>query len=129
MYWSLGKRVFMEEQGGHNRAEYGSYLIRTLANTIEPEFGSGFSVRQLERARQFYRTYPIATALRTQFNWFQYRQLIAISDDSKRKYYELEAANNEWNGRELERQINSNLYERLLLSNDKESVLHYHVEH
>lgn len=62
-------------------------------------------------------------ALRSQFNWYQYRLLIQIDDKDKREYYELEAANNNWTGRELERQINSGLYERLLLSNDKKSVL------
>jgi hypothetical protein len=80
-------------------------------------------MRQLERARQFYRLYPIASALRTQLNWSQYKLLIAIDDDYKREYYELESANHGWTGRETERQINSLLYERLLLSNDKESVL------
>ena len=123
MYWKVGERIFQEEQGGQERAEYGTYLIKNLAKGIEPEFGSGFNVRQLERSRQFYRMYPIASALRTQLNWYQYRQLIAINDDSKREYYELEAVNNSWTGRELERQIHSNLYERLLLSNDKEAVL------
>jgi predicted nuclease of restriction endonuclease-like (RecB) superfamily len=123
MYWRLGERIFVEEQKGAERAEYGAYLIKNLAKTIEPEFGSGFAVRQLERARQFYRTYPIASALRTQFNWLQYRLLIAIEDTHKREYYEFEAANNGWTGRELERQINASLYERLLISNDKEAVL------
>lgn len=123
MYWKLGERIFIEEQKGQDRAEYGAYLLQNVALEIEKEFGSGFSVRQLERARQFYRTYPIATALRTQLNWYQYRLLIQISDNDKREYYELETANNNWTGRELERQINSGLYERLLLSNDKKSVL------
>ena len=123
MYWELGERIFIEEQKGQDRAEYGAYLLQNIATEIEKEFGRGFSVRQLERARQFYRTYPIATALRTQLNWYQYRLLIQIDDKDKREYYELEAANNNWTGRELERQINSGLYERLLLSNDKESVL------
>lgn len=113
----------LEEQKGQDRAEYGAYLLQNVALEIEKEFGSGFSVRQLERARRFYRTYPIATALRTQLNWYQYRLLIQISDNDKREYYELETANNNWTGRELERQINSGLYERLLLSNDKKSVL------
>ena len=67
--------------------------------------------------------FPIASALRTQLNWMQYKLLIAIDDPDKREYYELEAVNNGWTGRELERQINSMLYERLLLSNDKEAVL------
>ncbi|MCL1853399.1 MAG: PDDEXK nuclease domain-containing protein [Peptococcaceae bacterium] len=123
MYWRLGERIFLEEQYGKDRADYGAYLIKNLAKVIEPEFGSGFTVRQIERARQFYRTYPIASALRTQLNWSQYRLLIAIKDDNKREYYELEAVNNSWTGRELERQINTSLYERLLISNDKESVL------
>ncbi len=123
MYWKLGERIFIEEQKGQDRAEYGAYLLQNVALEIEKEFGSGFSVRQLERARQFYRTYPIATALRTQLNWYQYRLLIQIDDKDKREYYELEATNNNWTGRELERQINSGLYERLLLSNDKKVVL------
>lgn len=123
MYWKLGERIFIEEQKGQDRAEYGAYLLQNIALEIEAEFGSGFSVRQLERARQFYRAYPIATALRTQLNWYQYRLLIQIDDKDKREYYELEAANNNWTGRELERQINSGLYERLLLSNDKKAVL------
>ena len=123
MYWKLGERIFIEEQKGQDRAEYGAYLLQNVALEIEKEFGSGFSVRQLERARQFYRTYPIATALRTQLNWYQYRLLIQIDDKDKREYFELEATNNNWTGRELERQINSGLYERLLLSNDKKAVL------
>lgn len=123
MYWKLGERIFIEEQKGQDRAEYGAYILQNLAHKIETEFGSGFSVRQLERARQFYRTYPIASAVRSQLNWYQYRLLIQIDDNDKREYYELEAANNNWTGRELERQINSGLYERLLLSNDKKAVL------
>ena len=123
MYWQLGKRIFNEEQGGQDRAEYGSFLIKNLAKELEPQFGTGFSSRQLSRSRQFYREYPIVSALRSQFNWFQYRTLISISNKEKREYYELETVKNSWNGRELERQINSQLYERLLISNDKESVM------
>jgi len=123
MYWKLGERIVIEEQHGNERAEYGAFLIRNLAAKIEPDFGSGFSVRQIERARQFYRTYPIASTLRTQFNWFQYKLLIPISDKDKRDYYEYETLNNNWTGRELERQIHSGLYERLLMSNDKNAIL------
>ena len=123
MYWKLGERIFNEEQGGKERADYGSYLISSLATELKTDYGSGFSKRQLSYCRQFYRTYPIMNALRAQFNWFQYRLLLSITDSDKREYYELEAVKNSWNGRELERQVNSQLYERLLLSNDKESVL------
>ena len=123
MYWNLGKRIFEEEQHGKERADYGTYLTHNLAKLLEPEFGSGFGVRQLEQARQFYRTYPIANTLRSQLNWSQYRKLIQINDPDKREYYELDSVNNSWTARETERQINSMLYERLLMSNDKESVL------
>ncbi len=73
MYWNIGKRIFEEEQEGKDRADYGSYLIKNFANNLIPEYGKGFSVRQLERSRQFYRLYPIASALRTQLNWSQYK--------------------------------------------------------
>ena len=123
MYWNIGKRILETEQGGKDRAEYGSYLLKNLAKRLEPEYGSGFSVRQLEMCRQFYRTYPIANTVCSQLNWSQYKLLISIQDEQKREYYQLEAVNNAWTKRELERQINSQLYERLLLSNDKETIL------
>lgn len=123
MYWNLGKRIFEEEQQGKERADYGAYIVKSLAEKLETEYGSGFSERQLKFCRQFYRLYPIGNALRSQLNWTQYRLLIQIADPDKREYYELESVNNSWTARETERQINSQLYERLLLSNDKESVL------
>lgn len=123
MYWAIGKRISEKEQQGKERADYGKYIIRNLSKEIEPLYGSGFGVRQLERSRQFYRMYPIASTLRTQLSGSQYKLLITIPDPEKREYYELEAVNEGWTGRQLERQINSMLYERLLLSNDKEAVL------
>ena len=123
MYWAIGQRIVEKEQQGKERADYGTYLIKRLAQEIEPEYGSGFGERQLKFCRQFYKTYPKGNALRSQLNWSQYRMLIQISDPDKREYYEQEAVNEGWTGRQLERQINSMLYERLLLSNDKESVL------
>lgn len=123
MYWQMGKRIFEEEQQGKERAEYGTYLIQNLAKEIEPEYGSGFGIRQLETCRQFYCKYPIPHAVRAELNWFQYKLLISIEDEDRREYYLHSAVNNCWTGRELERQVNSMLYERLLLSSDKESVL------
>ena len=123
MYWAIGQRIVEKEQQGRERADYGTYLIKRLAQEIEPEYGSGFGERQLKFCRQFYKTYPNGNALRSQLNWSQYRMLIQIPDPDKREYYELETVNEGWTGRQLERQINSMLYERLLLSNDKESVL------
>lgn len=123
MYWHIGQRIFEEEQNGKERAEYGTYLIKYLSEQLQPEFGSGFSYRQLNWYRQFYKTFPIMSALRTQLNWTQYKLLISIDDEHKREYYIAESVKNNWSARQMERQINSSLYERLLLSNDKESVL------
>jgi predicted nuclease of restriction endonuclease-like (RecB) superfamily len=123
LYWNIGQRIFEEEQGGEERAEYGKYLLKNLSKEIEPLYGSGYSIRQLELMRQFYRTFPIANTVRSQLNWFQYKLLIRIGDEEKREFYIAQSVNNHWNGRELERQINSSLYERLLLSNDKKDVL------
>lgn len=123
MYWNIGKRIFEKEQQGKERADYGAFLLETLSKNLAPVYGSGFSVRQLEICRKFYRTYPIANTLCSQLNWSQYKLLIAIPDKDKREYYQLEAVNEGWSKRQLERQINSMLYERLLMSNDKEKVL------
>lgn len=123
MYWHIGKRIFEEEQQGKHRADYGKYLTKYLAKALEPEFGSGFSRRQIELFRQFYRVFPIANALRSQLSWTQYRLLMRLDLDEQREFYMAETIKNNWTSRQLERQVFSNLYERLLLSNDKESVL------
>ena len=73
MYWQIGKVIQKEEQQGKERAGYGEFLIKSLAETLQPPFGSGFSYRQLNWYRQFYRTFPIVSALRTQFNWTHYK--------------------------------------------------------
>ena len=78
MYWNLGRRVFEEEQHGKDRAEYGARIIRGLAERLEPEYGSGFGIRQLEQSRRFYRLYPIAHTLYAQLNWSQYKLLISF---------------------------------------------------
>ncbi|RZK11542.1 MAG: DUF1016 domain-containing protein [Flavobacterium sp.] len=123
LYWYIGERIFNEEQQGKERAEYGNYLIKYLSEQLTPEFGSGFSYRQLNRYRQFYRTFPIVSTLRTQLSWSHYKLLLGLNNEDKREYYIAETTKNNWSVRQMERQINSQLFERLLLSNDKESVL------
>jgi predicted nuclease of restriction endonuclease-like (RecB) superfamily len=123
MYWHIGKYIFEEEQQGKDRAEYGKHLIDFLAIQLEPEFGSGFGRRQLYLFVQFFKAFPIVNAVRSQLNWTQYRLLSRIEDTDKRAFYIAESIKNHWTSRQLERQINSLLYERLLMSNDKESVL------
>jgi predicted nuclease of restriction endonuclease-like (RecB) superfamily len=123
MYWHIGKVIFEEEQEGKERAGYGNFLIKSLSETLQPQFGTGFSYRQLNWYRQFYRTFPIVSALRTQLNWTHYKTLISFENQDKREFYIAEATKNNWTARQLERQINSQLFERLLLSNDVKSVL------
>lgn len=123
MYWHIGKYIFEEEQQGKERAEYGRFLTKYISQQLEPEFGSGFGRRQIEIVRQFYRAFPIANDIRSQLNWTQYRKLTRIEDIDKRTFYIAESIKNHWTAEQMERQINSLLYERLLMSNDKESVL------
>lgn len=123
MYWQIGKVIFEEEQQGKERAAYGDFLIRSLSEFLQPQFGSGFSIRQLEMCRQFYRVFPITNAVRAQFSWTHYRTLIRIDNQPKREFYIAETEKNNWTARQLERQVNSQLFERLLLSSNVKEVL------
>lgn len=123
MYWQIGQVIFEEEQNGKERADYGTFLIQSISNSLQPQFGSGFSKRQLYWCVLFYKLFPNVNALRTQLNWTQYRLLIQIDNEQKREFYLAEATKNNWSSRQLERQINSLLFERLLKSNDVNQVL------
>lgn len=94
LYWLIGERVFNEEQEGRERANYGEYLIKYLSEELQPEFGSGFSYRNLVWYRQFYRTFPIANSLRSQLSWTHYKTLLGISNEDKRNYYTAETVKN-----------------------------------
>lgn len=122
-YWHIGRRIVKEEQQGRERADYGKYLVKELSSTLATEFGSGFSAPNLWFMRQFYLTFPILYAVSRELTWTHYRALIRLDDPSKRDFYIAETTKNGWSVRQMERQINSLLYERLLLSQDKESVL------
>jgi predicted nuclease of restriction endonuclease-like (RecB) superfamily len=123
MYWKLGRKIVEEEQQGKERAKYGDFLLTTLSKNLLPLFGSGFSYRQLAFFRQFYKTYPNMNAVRSHFTWTHYRLLLRITSKIKRNFYEAESTKNNWSSRQLERQINSQLYERLLLSSNPSDVL------
>ncbi len=75
MYWNVGRKIFEEEQQGKERADYGKYIIKFLSEELQPKFGSGYSIRQLNWYRQFYRTFPIVSAVRTQLSWTHYKLL------------------------------------------------------
>ncbi|HYG38261.1 MAG TPA: DUF1016 N-terminal domain-containing protein [Cytophagales bacterium] len=109
MYWRIGQRIFEEEQEGKDRAGYGKYLTKYIAENLELEYGSGFSRRQIEISRQFYRTFPIANTLYSQFSWSQYKVNLRLDSPEKRQFYIAETVKNNWTVRQLERQIHSNL--------------------
>ena len=123
-YFLIGKRIVEEEQNGNKRAEYGKNLIKILSEKLTKEFGKGFSQRNLEQMRTFYVRYSIPQTLSAEFklSWSHYLILMRIEDIGTRNFYEIEAIQNNWSLRELKRQVNSALYERLVLSKDKEKV-------
>jgi len=96
MYWELGRKIVEEEQQGKFRAKYKDFVIRKLSEVLQPQFGSGFNIRQLERCRQLYHYFPIAAAVRPQLTWTHYRLLLRIDNQSKREFYEAETDKNTW---------------------------------
>ena len=123
-YFKIGERIVEEEQKGKDYSDYGVYLLDRLSSELSSEFGKGFSKRKLELIRKFYLTYKIAkTPFSQSIGWSHYLHLIRIEKDEERRFYELESETNGWSVRELERQINTSLYERLSLSKDKSSVM------
>lgn len=124
-YFLIGKRIVEEEQGGVERAEYGKNLIKNLSKKLTENYGKGFSERNLEQMRKFYLTYSISQTVSAEFklSYSHYLTLMRINNIEERNFYEIEAINNGWSLRELKRQMDSALYERLVLSRDKKKVL------
>jgi len=122
-YWEIGRAIIEEEQHGVSRAKYGKRLLEELSRRLTPEFGGGFDFTNLWRMRTFYVTYPILDALRQELSWTHYRLLLRVEKPEARAFYEQEAINAGWSTRELDRQINSLLFERLALSRDKDKVM------
>ncbi len=121
-YWSVGKRIIEQEQDGKERAEYAKYLLKRLASELTLEFDKGIDERELRKIRQFYSTFPIRDTLRPELTWSHYRSLIRVSNPKAREYYLHEAANQMWKTRTLDRNISTQYYERLALSQVKEPV-------
>ncbi|MBW2329896.1 MAG: DUF1016 family protein [Deltaproteobacteria bacterium] len=122
-YWEIGRLIVEEEQRGETRATYGKGLIKELSIRLSDEFGRGFHQRNLWFMRNFYLAYPKVNALRSELSWTHYRLLLRVEKSEARAFYEAEAVNSRWSTRELERQINSLLFERLALSCDKAGLL------
>ena len=120
-YWEIGEQIYIA-CGENERAEYGKGLLRYLSEKLTAEFGTGFTERNLRNMRQFYQAYPIRHTVCTELSWSHYRILMRISDDKRREWYTEECAKSGWSVRQLERQINTMFYERLLSSKEKDAV-------
>ena len=120
-YWNIGKSI-IKEQGGDEKAAYGTGLLKELSEQMTRDFGKGFTVTNLKYMRQFYLTFPNGHALRGELSWTHYRLLMRVENKNAREFYMQEAIKSQWSTRQLERQINSFFYERLLSSKDKERV-------
>ena len=113
-YWQIGKLIVEDEQKGKERAEYGKYILKNLSKRLTLEFGKGFDYTNLSNMRKFYTVFPIVDALRQQLSWTHYRLLIKLDNKQKINYYISESIQNNWNSRDLKRQINALAYERVL---------------
>jgi predicted nuclease of restriction endonuclease-like (RecB) superfamily len=105
-YWNIGKSI-IEEQGGNEKAEYGTGLLKELSKQMTQDFGKGFTVANLKNMRQFYLTFPNGYALRSELSWTHYRLLMRVENENAREFYMQEAVKSQWSTRQLERQINS----------------------
>jgi predicted nuclease of restriction endonuclease-like (RecB) superfamily len=121
--WEIGKYIVEYEQHGNEKAEYGSALLTNLAKDLKARFGKGFSKSNVYLMRQFYLKYQIFQSVTGKLTWTHYAELLGVSDDNARGFYEKQAINENWSVRELKRQVNSSLFERLALSQDKDGVL------
>lgn len=115
-YWKIGELIVRFEQNDKVRAEYGGETLKQLSKEMTSEFGKGFSRSNLQNMRKFYLTYKKCQSVTGKLSWTHYCELLSISDIDKRSFYEKEALNSNWSVRELKRQINTSLFERLLLS-------------
>ena len=125
-YWNIGRIIVEHEQENKTRAEYGMQTLKDLSKVLTAEFGKGFSRSNLQNMRAFYLSYQKCQTVSGKLSWSHFCELLSISDENKRAFYEKESLNSGWSVRELRRQISTSLYERLLLSDgktNKETVL------
>lgn len=106
-YWQIGQLIVEDEQKGNERATYGSYTLKNLSKKMTLEFGKGFDESNLRNMRSFYQAFPMFDALRHTLSWTHYRLLIRLDNSDKMNYYINESIQNNWNYRDLKRQINS----------------------
>ena len=126
VYWNIGRIIVKHENEDNNRLEYGKEVLKGLSKELTKLLGKGYSYTNLTYMRWFYNTYPDYSKISESLSWSHYIELITIKDDDKRNFYEKECINSNWSVRELQRQLDTSLFERLLLSDgkaNKEKVL------
>jgi len=133
-YLEIGQMIVEEEQNGKERAEYGKQILKELSNRLSIQFGKGFSVTNLQQMKNFYNVYGKQQTVSAksekaifqndnlQLSWSHYLFLMRIDNLDERKFYEIESIDNNWSLRELRRQFDTSLYERLALSRDKKAI-------
>lgn len=121
LYWNIGN-IIIKIQDGDKRASYGDKILEKLSFKLTKEFGKGFSKQNLRKMRQFYYIYPIRSTVSSELSWSHYLELIKIEDSNKKNFYMKEAINSKWSVRELQRQRDSLLYERLITTKDKDKI-------
>ena len=120
-YWNIGKAIY-EICGENDRAAYGKQVLEYISERLTEEFGKGYSVRNLRNMRTFYLTFQIRQTLSAELSWSHYLLLMRVDDEKARTFYIKEAVKSGWSVRQLQRQINTMYYRRILASRDKESV-------
>lgn len=121
-YWEIGESI-VEKQGGNPTAEYGTNLINELSKQMTADFGKGFTATNLKYMRQFYLAFPNRHTLCDQLSWSHYRLLMRVEDEKARQFYTDECFKSQWSVRQLERQINTFSYQRLLMSRGNHDVV------
>ena len=121
-YWEIGRLITDDELRGQ-RADYGKEVMKNLSVRLTQEFGKGFDESNLRYMRLFYKAFPICDALRHELTWSHYRRLLSVENEKARTWYMNEAADSTWSTRQLDRQISTLYYERLLASKEKASVV------
>ena len=120
-YWNVGRIIVENEQNGNIKAEYGKKVLGELSKELRKILGAGFSVSNLQYMRRFYLKYPKQQTLSVKLSWSHYCELLSIENDDERNFYEKECINANWSVRELKRQLETSLFERLLLSEGKDN--------
>ena len=120
-YWNVGKIIVENEQKGNVKAEYGKQILKELSKELRKVLGLGFSVSNLQYMRRFYLEYPKQQTVSVKLSWSHYCELLSINNIDERNFYEKECINSNWSVRELKRQLETSLFERLLLSEGKKN--------